>query len=218
MMAIGLGKMIGFEIPKNFNRPYISKSITEFWRRWHITLLNFLREYVYFPLGGSRVSLFKNCRNIMIIFLLSGIWHGANWTFIFWGLYFGSIIVIEKLLQEKITKYIPVIFQRIITMILVLVGWVFFYSESLSSAFTRLQTMFTNLPTGFTETYYLLSPKTWLILAIAIICALFPENIKPLNLAKENVYVRSFAIFTLFFYAVFQLVAGSFNPFIYFRF
>lgn len=138
-MAIGLGKMFGFTYKENFDYPYISKSATEFWRRWHISLGSFFRDYVYIPLGGNRKFM---VRNMFVVWLLTGLWHGASWNFILWGLYYFVLLFIEKLFLNKIFEKIPAIFSRIYLWVAVLVGWVFFYHTDLSQALTYLGIMF----------------------------------------------------------------------------
>ena len=165
-MAVGLSKMFGFEFGKNFDYPYMSESVTVFWRRWHISLGAWFREYVYFPLGGSRVSTAKNLRNLMVVWCLTGIWHGANWTLLFWGLYHGFLLILEKFVLKNVLERIPMIARRLITLFLVIIGWVFFFSDSLSMAFAWLGKMF--FAGGICTSagpYYL--GGSWLILLVA---------------------------------------------------
>jgi alginate O-acetyltransferase complex protein AlgI len=215
-MAIGLGKMMGFEMPVNFNSPYLAVTVGEFWRRWHISLMNFFREYVYFPLGGSRVSLLKNCRNILIIFLLSGIWHGANWTFIVWGIYFGIWLVVERVFEEKWLSKIPKLIRRLITFLIVLFGWVIFSAETLSAAWNNFVTM---LKFDFSDSSAInfVTNKEWLFFIVAIFIAIFPE-ISAIRKMERFVTVKGLLAVFFLVYSVLQLAAGGFNPFIYFRF
>ena len=141
-MAIGLGRMFGFRFPKNFDYPYISRSITEFWRRWHISLGTWFREYVYIPLGGNRVSRLKHIRNILAVWLLTGLWHGASWNFVVWGLYYGAILLVEKFLLGQWIERLPAVIQHLYSLFLIMTGWVFFFSPSLSSASGYLGAMF----------------------------------------------------------------------------
>ncbi len=165
-MAIGLSKMFGFEFGKNFDYPYLSESVTVFWRRWHISLGAWFREYVYFPLGGSRVSTPKHLRNLLVVWLLTGIWHGANWTFIFWGLYHGCLLILEKFVLKNVLESIPKFLRCILTFFLVIIGWVFFFSDSLSTAFAWLGRMFfANGFCGAAGLYYL--GGCWLLLLAA---------------------------------------------------
>ena len=141
-MAMGLGKMFGFDFLKNFDYPYISKSITEFWRRWHISLGTWFREYVYIPLGGNRKGLYRQIINIAVVWFLTGLWHGASWNFILWGLYFGVLLMIEKLFMLKILKKAPAIISHIYSIIIILFGWVLFYFENLNEMGIFLARMF----------------------------------------------------------------------------
>lgn len=141
-MAIGLGKMLGFEFLENFNYPYISRSITEFWRRWHISLSTWFRDYVYIPLGGSRHGRGKQIRNLMIVWLLTGFWHGASWNFMLWGIYFGVILILEKFVLKPILERLPKVLQHGYALVLILLGWVLFAFTDLDAGLTYLKTMF----------------------------------------------------------------------------
>lgn len=141
-MAMGLGKMFGFDFLKNFDYPYISKNITEFWRRWHISLGTWFREYVYIPLGGNRKGLYRQIINIAVVWFLTGLWHGASWNFILWGLYFGVLLMIEKLFMLKVLKKAPAIISHIYSIIIILFGWVLFYFENLNEMGIFLARMF----------------------------------------------------------------------------
>ena len=140
-MAVGLGKMFGFEFMQNFNYPYISKSVTEFWRRWHISLGSWFREYVYIPLGGNRVTVSRHILNLLIVWFLTGLWHGASWNFVVWGLFYGVILITEKYFTGKILAKLPEAVQTLYTMILVMLGWVLFFSPTLGSALTWIGNM-----------------------------------------------------------------------------
>ena len=215
-MAIGLGKMMGFDMPVNFNRPYLSVTVGEFWRRWHISLMNFFREYVFFPLGGSRVVLWKTCRNLLFVFLLSGIWHGANWTFIAWGLYFGMWLVVERIFEEKWLSKIPKLIRRVMTFLIVLFGWVLFSAESLSVAWMNFATM---MKFNFSDisAVNFVTNKEWVFFVAAILIAFFPE-VQSIKKLERFVMVKGVFALLLLVYASLQLAAGGFNPFIYFRF
>jgi len=130
-MAIGLGHLFGFVLPQNFNYPYMATSITDFWRRWHITLSLWFRDYVYIPLGGNRTTIFKHIRNIMIVWMLTGLWHGASWNFLLWGIYYGIILIAEKYVFYQYLKKMPSILQHLLTMVIVMIGWVLFANSSL---------------------------------------------------------------------------------------
>lgn len=215
-MAVGLGKMMGFDMPVNFNRPYLSVTVGEFWRRWHISLMNFFREYIFFPLGGSRVILWKICRNLLFVFLLSGIWHGANWTFIVWGLYFGIWLVIERIFEERWLSKIPELIRRAMTFLIILFGWVLFSAESLSVAWMNFMTM---MKFNFADisAVNFVTNKEWFFFALAILIAFFPET-ESIKRLERFVIVKGVFALLLLVYASLQLAAGGFNPFIYFRF
>ena len=156
-MAIGLGLMLGFRFLENFNYPLIAKSITDFWRRWHISLSSWFRDYVYIPLGGNRVSKIKWIRNLFIVWFLTGFWHGANWNFIIWGLYFGTLLVIEKFLLGKLLEKTKII-KYIYTSIIIIISFLIFSVESVPEILTSLKNMFfiTDIPiTSLETTYYL---------------------------------------------------------------
>jgi alginate O-acetyltransferase complex protein AlgI len=141
-MAIGLARIMGFDFGKNFNHPYISQNFTEFWRRWHMTLSAWMMEYLYIPLGGNRCTKIRNYLNLWIVFFISGFWHGANWTFIVWGLYHGTFLVIDKAFWLKISKKLPAIVNISITFFLVMLGWIFFRSDSIANAANFIYAMF----------------------------------------------------------------------------
>ena len=143
-MAIGLGKMLGFNYPENFNFPYISTSITDFWRRWHMTLSTWFRDYVYIPLGGNRCGLRRQIINILIVWILTGVWHGASWNFVLWGLYFGVILIIEKYVIKNILEKTPKVLKHLYALILIIIGWVIFAANDLSGIANYLQKMFIN--------------------------------------------------------------------------
>lgn len=215
-MAIGLGSMMGFKFPENFNYPYTSKSVTEFWRRWHITLGAWFREYVYIPLGGNRVSNKRLYFNILCVWFLTGFWHGAGWNFIVWGLYFGFLMILEKNILLKYLERIPSFISRIYLVFVVLISWVFFSLDSLGAAIEYLKGMFGLNGQVFVdiEAIYLLS-NYWLLILIGIIFATPISNkLKhKINLpCKYVVYVSILILSTAY------LVDSTFNPFLYFRF
>jgi len=223
-MAIGLGKMLGFNFLENFNYPFIAKSITDFWRRWHISLSSFLRDYVYIPLGGNRVSQLKHIRNIFVVWLLTGFWHGAAWNFIIWGLYFGVILIIEKYFFSKFLNNHPVI-GHIYTIILVLISFLIFSLPSMSDTFIFLKNMlgFTDIPFINSETIYYL--KSYLIIIIIALIGSTPIIKTTYNkLINNNKYRLVLELgeviicFTLLLTVTAYLIDSSFNPFLYFRF
>ncbi len=213
LMAIGLGKMLGFDFPQNFNLPYISKSITEFWRRWHMTLGGWFREYVYIPLGGNRKGLKRQIINMLIVWFLTGFWHGADWNFIFWGLYYFLFLAIEKIFLLKFLEKHSII-ARFYTIICVLVGWALFYITDLSLMFSFIARLF--IPTsGVMAGYYFNSYIVSII--IGILCST-PLTIKFYEKYKNNNIVMGITLVVIAFLSIAYLVDSTYNPFIYFRF
>ena len=224
-MAIGLAKMFGFDLLENFNYPYISKSITEFWRRWHISLGSWFREYVYIPLGGNRHGFGKQIRNIAVVWLLTGIWHGASWNFVFWGVYFGLLLVIEKLLLLKYIEKLPKFVSHIYTILLVWIGWVIFAFDDISMVSSYLKTMFGLNGTLFVnnEGMYLLLNYLLLIVILVISCTNYPKRLAIYvnNRYDSGIFIsllKSAFVIGIFFISVAYLVDASYNPFLYFRF
>ena len=221
-MAIGLGKMIGFRFLENFNYPYISKSITEFWRRWHISLGTWFREYVYIPLGGNRCSRAKNLRNIFIVWFLTGFWHGASWNYILWGLYYFVLLMIEKtFLLEKLKKA-PAVVSHIYTMFFVVIGWLLFVFEDLSTGVVWLGNMFgvgvSGVASG-SDVYNLL--RNLIFFAILVVaCTPLPKKLwKKFTDSSAAVKTISAVGCTLMLLlCMAYLVDSTFNPFLYFRF
>ena len=224
-MAIGLGKMFGFEFRKNFQYPYIARTIGEFWRRWHISLGTWFREYVYIPLGGNKCPVSRHVLNILIVWALTGLWHGAQWNFLVWGLYYGILLILEKYVWGNVIGKLPKIVQHIYTIILVLIGWVFFFSPSLDAAMDYLGVMFGMGASGFLDRqgfYFLLTH--WLLFLLCII----GSSMRGMNVLRlltnsyENRRVRQAAVcivyIGMFLISLAFLVTESFNPFLYFRF
>lgn len=219
-MAIGLGEMFGFNLPENFNRPYISGSITEFWRRWHMSLSRFFKDYVYIPLGGNRVSKGRQYLNLWIVFLICGFWHGANWTFVVWGVYFGILLVMERLFLAKLLSKIPALFGRAYTFILVLIGWVLFRSAHLHNAFQYLKTMFTPGTSRILMNSSVLNTKVIVTFLLAAAISFIPYN-KEGELAvklKKSSLIQGCAALFLLVYSILVISNSSFSPFIYFQF
>ena len=221
-MAIGLGHMFGFEFDKNFDYPYMSSSITEFWRRWHISLGAWFRDYVYIPLGGSRVGTAKNIRNLLIVWGLTGIWHGAAWNYVAWGLYYGLLLLVEKFLLKDLLEYIPTFIKRIFTLVLVLIGWVFFFSPSLGAAFVWLGKMFGIGAAGVldaTAKYYLSGGA--IILAIGAFSA-YPLGAKLGNKllkgSKVPVYLSILWFAVLLILCIAGMMSSTYSSFLYFQF
>lgn len=223
-MAIGLGKMIGFKFLENFDYPYISKSITEFWRRWHMSLGTWFREYVYIPLGGNRVSPWKRYRNIFIVWFLTGFWHGASWNFILWGLYYFVLLVIEKAFLLKLLNKLPSFVGHIYSLFFVLFGWLLFVSSDITvgSGLTYFGNMFGVGTTGFTNsgiTFDLV--RNLVFIAICVIAATpLPKKLYYYLYEKAPVYRVVFAVGTILLtqLCIAYTVSSDFSPFLYFRF
>lgn len=224
-MAIGLGKMFGFHFLENFNYPYISKSITEFWRRWHISLSSWFKEYVYIPLGGNRCKIAKQIRNILVVWMLTGIWHGANWNYVLWGCYYGALLLIEKLVLKKVLNRLPGIIQRIYTMFFVVIGWIIFKCEDMAYGIAYLKAMFGGFRQGLwnNETLYLLGNYAVLFVLAILGSTMLPKKAAGVVLggrkrtwAENVIYIAFYAV--IFFVSVAYLVDATYNPFLYFRF
>lgn len=222
-MAIGLAKMFGFEFLENFNYPYISKSVTEFWRRWHISVGTWFREYLYIPLGGNKKGNLIQIRNLFVVWFTTGLWHGASFNFIAWGIYFGVILFIEKIIFKNILNKLPSFLCHIYTLILVLIGWVIFDMNTLSSAMEYISIMFglsNNLVVDKLSLFIL--SNNIVILLIGIICSttLLPNVFKKLrcSLKKSNIFIIISMYLIIFILSISYLVGESFNPFLYFRF
>lgn len=213
-MAIGLGKMFGFDFKENFNHPYRAESIQDFWRRWHISLSTWFRDYVYIPLGGSRCSTVRTCVNIFIVFLLTGIWHGANWTFWIWGVVYGILLIIERVWLGKILEKNPLKFvNRFLIFIIVTLLWVLFRANSISDALTFISRMFIG---GF-KPIYLLNYLSGMSV-IAIICACLFGGFVQDHMSVKAVKGNAFVCLALLLLSLLFLVNGTYNPFIYYQF
>lgn len=216
-IAIGLGKMFGFHFSENFNYPYISKSITEFWRRWHISLSSWFRDYVYIPLGGNRVSKYRWVYNLFVVWLLTGVWHGANWTFIIWGLLYYFFLILEKVfkLNEKLG-----FLSSLYTSVIVILMWVIFRSDSLMSAFLYIGNMFGAganglLDSAFKEYIF----NTWFVLLIAVLgCTPVVKNLFVRLNDRGHGWIELIWTTLVFYLSFIQVVSSSYNPFIYFNF
>ena len=219
-MAIGLGKMFGFSFLENFNYPYIAKSITDFWRRWHISLSSWFRDYVYIPLGGSRVKTIKIIRNILIVWLLTGFWHGASWNFIIWGLYYGILLLIEKFVLKNILEKIPNILKHLTTLFLVIIGWVIFRITDINTLLETLKYMF--IFKGENLQQFVLNNSNlifnfYLIIPAIILCIPFKKIKFDKDKFIPNLLINLFYIGLLLF-NISILTSNTYNPFIYFRF
>jgi len=223
-MAIGIGRMIGFRFPENFNNPYISQSISEFWRRWHMTLGRFMKDYLYIPLGGNRVSTRKMYFNLWVVFLISGFWHGASWNFVIWGAFHGLFLIADRIFLLKVYKAIGKVPSIIITYFIVLVGWVFFRAETLPEALAYLESMFSFSGSG---TVVFFDSKFYTIMLIAIFFS-FWGGFRKIEAWQERLFAekqnnRTISLMVLFSIVFFlislaAITSSGFNPFIYFRF
>ena len=225
-MAIGMGRMFGFHFPENFRRPYSALSITDFWRRWHITLSNWFRDYLYIPLGGSRGSKAITYRNLVVVFLLTGLWHGASWTFVIWGLYHGALLLIERLTgQRPVGDDAPNSWaRRVLTLLAVMVGWVIFRSENLGQAWFIFEMMFTfqGGPLPF-EVASVLTTRIQLTLWLASTVALLPRNfvagiVLPQGQGRLAAAGRVGLLVVGLPYALALAALGTFSPFLYYQF
>lgn len=220
-MAIGLGKMFGFTYMENFNYPYISKSATEFWRRWHISLGSFFRDYVYIPLGGNRKNIIFN---LFVVWFLTGIWHGASWNFILWGLYFGILVYLEKKILFRVLNKIPKIFSHIYLIVALLVGWTLFYFTDVNRAFEYIKILFgftnnefTNneLKLVFTNNIY------WILIAIVASTPIYPYLKQYIGQSRIKIFGQVVEVLlnvVIMICCTSMLIASSYNPFLYFRF
>ena len=222
-MAIGLAGMFGFDFEKNFDYPYASTSVSEFWRRWHISLGSWFRNYVYIPLGGSRVSTGKIIRNLLVVWFLTGVWHGASWNFIFWGLYYGVILILEKFVLKDILEYIPKVIKWFFTLILVIIGWVFFFSASLGEGFRWVGCMFgigaNGLVDGLAKYYF---AGSWKILLISAVASFPFVSRQGNNLLKGSsklpVYLSVVWFGVLLLLCIAGMMSSTYSSFLYFQF
>ena len=221
-MAIGLGKMMGFTFPENFNYPYLSKSVSEFWRRWHITLGAWFRSYVYIPLGGNRKGLPRTILNLGIVWLLTGIWHGANWTFIVWGVLYGVFIILERLFLGKVLEKLPTLLSWLYTMLLVMLGWVLFASPDIGTAGAYIADMFGASGTLYDNTSVYLFLNYGVVLVFGIFAATDAWKIIVEHTEKHFPAVVHAAMpickIAVFLICTAYLVDASYNPFLYFNF
>jgi alginate O-acetyltransferase complex protein AlgI len=222
-MAIGLGKMFGFTFPQNFNYPFISKNVTEFWRRWHMTLGSWFRDYVYIPLGGNRGDKWAVYRNLFLVWFLTGLWHGASWNYVIWGLYFGFFIALEKGGFLTFLEKLPKAVQHLYLLVILTISWVFFVFEDVSTGFHFLRVMFSFSFNPFIDSQFLYLSYTNLVLFVicCIAATQIPSQIGKLivnsNLRLKSILVVAFYVFILMLSTAY-LVDESYNPFLYFRF
>lgn len=223
-MAIGLGSMFGFKFPENFKYPYISESVTEFWRRWHISLGSWFRDYVYIPMGGNRVSKPRFFFNILTVWFLTGFWHGADWTLIIWGLYFAVLLMAEKSVPQKIKSSVPVIIRHIYLIFVVIIGFVIFNANGIDGMISDFKGMFTSAYPLCTETtlYYLRSFAVLFVVGIIGAAPAVKTAAEKLGSSRTGEKIRNIAepiiILLLLIAVTAYLIDGSYNPFLYFRF
>ena len=225
-MALGLGKMLGFTYPENFNYPYISKSITEFWSRWHMTLSGFFKDYVYISLGGNRCSKLRHITNLLIVWMLTGFWHGAEWNYLLWGLYFGIILIIEKYLLKNILEKSPKFIKHIYAIILILIGWLIFTSNDITHLNDYLKSLIgINVPLSSKLSIELLVSNISIIIIGIILSTpiykVLSNKISNINNKYIKISIDSISILLiiiLFIITLSYLVSNSYNPFLYFRF
>ena len=216
-MAIGLGQIFGFHFPENFNYPYIAGTVTDFWRRWHISLSTWFRDYVYIPLGGNRVRKPRWVLNLFIVWLLTGIWHGANWTFVLWGMIYFSVLLLEKLTGiDKKNSFMT----HIWTMLIVIVAWVFFRAADIRTGWDYLSAMLGINASGFSGTDFTNALRnTWIVLMIALV-GVTPVVSRFFSLMKEKnmCWIENTWLILLFGISILKVVSSTYNPFIYFNF
>ena len=222
-MAIGLGRMLGFKFLENFNYPYISKSITEFWNRWHISLSSWFKEYVYIPLGGNRKGLKRQIINISIVWLLTGFWHGASWNYVLWGIYYGILLIIEKCFLLKILKDKPSWISHLYTLFFVIIGWGLFAIEDFNILINYFENIVIN-PNGFISSDILYYLKNYIsLIVICIISSVnwgktLYEKIKESKYSKIVIVIVDILLIICFILSLAMLVSSTYNPFLYFRF
>ena len=227
-MAIGLGKMFGFNFPENFNFPYISKSIREFWQRWHITLSTWFRDYLYISLGGNRHGNWRTYANLTIVFLITGLWHGASWTFVFWGLFHGFFLIVERILKHQNFKAFSPIISHIYVVIVLAISWVFFRSETISDAFHYVTTMFNfslESNTAFLN-FYLTKEVIFVLFAALVLSTPIYKKIifyitntnRSIGIDRLFLPLKLVGLFVLLLICFSYMATDSYNPFIYFRF
>ena len=221
-MARGLGNLFGFSFLKNFDYPYVSKSITEFWRRWHISLGTWFREYVYIPLGGNRKGKARQIVNILIVWMLTGLWHGASWNFVLWGLYFGVLLMLEKLFLLKALQKLPAVFSRVYALVLVALGWVLFYFADDVGGFAALKAFVPRLFTGgllsADAASVLLSVVPLLLIAFVACTPLIRKGYDRLSGKKLFPVLQTAAVAAVLLLCTASLVSDAYNPFLYFKF
>ena len=220
-MAIGMGKVLGLHYPENFHYPYAAKSVTEFWRRWHMSLSSFFRDYVYIPLGGNRCSLPRNVLNTLIVWALTGLWHGASWNFVLWGLYWFVFLMLERLFLKKLLQHVPVL-PHMYLVLVVFLGWILFRFTDIRLGLTVVKGLFGlngNVPTDFLSVT-MLENNLFLLLVSAVACTPLPKALSD-RLAVYGVWAgcrKALFPIVLLLLSTCALVGESYNPFLYFQF
>ena len=225
-MAIGLGMILGFHFPENFNYPYISKSITEFWRRWHITLSTWFKEYVYIPLGGNRCSQARFVWNLLVVWILTGLWHGASWNFVLWGIYYFLLLAIEKLFLSRWISKLPTVSRHIYTMLFVLVGWLIFYFKPSVGGFNAFSSYFlgmlgaTGLPLVNAEFVYVFTRNLFFIAVLCVACVPYPRKLLAKLKRKSTKFSFAFDVLLILVFAlcIVYISSSEYRPNIYFEF
>jgi len=218
-MAIGLGRIMGFKYLENFNYPYIAKSVTDFWRRWHMSLSSFFKDYVYIPLGGNKVKTAKHIRNIFIVWTLTGLWHGASWTFVLWGVYYGILLIVEKYILKDTLKKLPNFFQHLYTILIFMFGWLIFRAETLDTFNVLLASLFGSNGLGdLSFIKYLGIFQVKYIFAIILGIIFSTPLYDKLQKSIKNSWLWNIIILTIFLLSIWFILVNTYNPFIYFRF
>ena len=226
-MAIGMGKMLGFHYLENFNYPLIAKSVTDFWRRWHISLSTWFRDYIYIPLGGNRVGIGKHLRNIAVVWFLTGLWHGAAWNFILWGVYYGILLTLEKYVWGKKLAKLPAFFQHIYAIWIVVFGFTIFVFDDMGKLGEYLTFLFgiaKNPIFGTEILYYLMNYGVLLIVAVLLSAPIYPwlqKKIEQIQTKRKKDVIKAICAvcyIALFLLTTAYLVGDTYNPFLYFRF
>ena len=218
-MAIGLGKIFGFDFLENFNYPYIAKSVKEFWRRWHISLSSWFRDYLYIPLGGNRKGTLRTYINLLIVFFVTGLWHGASFNFIIWGLFHGLFLIIERLGFGKVLEKTPKAVQHLYTLLIVMIAWVFFRADTLNDAILYLQGMI--IPYGKDVAYfnYIMDARYWFFLIAGLVFAVpYTRIAAMIRKSKVLQSIADVMIIFLFIVAICYMLGSGYSPFLYFRF
>ena len=224
-MAIGLGRMLGFQFLENFNYPYISKSIQEFWRRWHISLSTWFRDYLYIPLGGSRLGTRRTYLNLFIVFFICGLWHGANWAFVIWGLYHGVFLILERTAFGRWQKSLPRIIQHLYTLLIVMTGWILFATESYSQTLNIIKSMWGFAPSTaelYTAEFFPKDVQTAIVFGLLFSMPVW-QYLKTFSETRPKIaatfkILQPAVILILLIFSSMALASGTHNPFIYFRF